>query len=351
MRERIVTPVLVGVLLGEFVFIALFSPGEDFWQHYYAGHTIRGGVAVEEAMAGRVPPGWHYPYPMFTAVLLLPLSFLPPSVSFRLWAVLLYVTLGLGIYAVARRVAVLGREEALNGTLLCLAWPVTFCAVFIGQITPILLSLFVTASLLVSARKSYAAGLVLSLALCKPHFALPVFGAFALRRQWRVITALGLGAIVLVGMSLVFGQNTAPDAWRQYVVSWFLARRTVSLVGLLQPLTPGWRLLATVLGFCMIGVWWLRKQVIGPVDAAWGVLASLLVSPYVPVYDLVLLAPVVVLLVRRRGVFFWSAIVLSSLSALRFGFSWAALMALGSFGAALLRMSRNSTRRAGPIHN
>ena len=345
------TPVLLGVLLGEFVFIALFSPGEDFWQHYYAGHAIRSGVTVEEAMADRAPPGWLYPYPMFTAVLLLPLSFLPPSVSFRLWAVLLYVTLGLGIYAVARRVAELGREEALNGTLLCLVWPVTFCAVFIGQTTPILLSLFVAAYLLLSARRSYAAGFVLSLALCKPHFALPVAGAIALRRQWRVVAAFGLGAIILVGVSLVVGQNTAPDAWRQYVVGWFLARRTVSLIGLLQPLTPGWRVLATVLGFCIIGVWWLRRQVIRPVDAAWGVLAGLLVSPYVPVYDLVLLAPVVVLLVRHRGVFFWSAMVLSSLSALRFGFSWAALMALGSFGVALLRMSRSSTRRAGPIHN
>jgi hypothetical protein len=346
-----VTSVLLGVLLGEFVFIALFSPGEDFWQHYYAGHAIRSGVTVEEAMPDGAPPGWLYPYPMFTAVLLLPLSFLPSSVSFRLWAVLLYVTLGLGIYAVARRVAELGREEALNGTLLCLAWPVTFGAVFIGQTTPILLSLFVAAYLLLSARRSYAAGSVLSLALCKPHFALPVAGAVALRRQWRVVAAFGLGAIILVGVSLVVGQNTAPDAWRRYVLGWLLARRTVSLVGLLQSLTLGWRVLATVLGFCAIGVWWLRRRIIRPVDAAWGVLAGLLVSPYVPVYDLVLLAPVVVLLVRHRGVFFWSAIFLSSLSALRFGFSWAALMALGCFGAALLRMSRNSTQRAGPIHS
>jgi len=347
MRERILSAVLLGVLIGEFVYIALFGRGEDFWEHYYAGQAMRQGVTVEEAMADRASEDWMYPYPMFTAVLLLPLSFLPPSVSFRLWAALLYVMLGLGTYAFARRVGRFGREPALEATLLVLVWPVTFCAVFMGQMTPILVSLFVAAYLLARARKPYAAGLVLSLALFKPHFALPVAVAFALRREWRVVTAFGLGAIVLVGVSLLFGQNTSPDAWQQYLVGWFLARRTVSLIGLLQPLAPAWRVLASVTGFCLLGVWWFRRRVIRLVDAAVGVLAGLLVSPYVPIYDLVLLAPLIVLLMPGRDPFFWLAMALTSVTALRFGFSWATILGLACFGVALFRLSRSSAWRTG----
>jgi hypothetical protein len=344
MRGRTLSVVLLGVLLGELVFILLFSRGEDFWQHYYASHTIRQAMTSVDATADGASVGWH-PYPMFTGVLVLPLSFLPPSVSLKVWFALLYVIFGLAIYAFAERVAGYSREFAVNVSLLCMVWPVTFCAVFLGQISPIILSLFVAAYLLFKSGKPYAAGFVLSLALLKPHFALPVAGAFALRREWRVTTAFCLGAVILGSVSLRLGQNTSPDSWSQFIFGWFLARPTVSLVSLLQPLTPGWRALAAMLGLFVLGVWWVRKQCIRPVDAAGGLLACLLVSPYVPTYDLVLLAPVVVLLVPSRDGFFWLGIVLSSLSLLGFGFRGASTLAVACFGVALLRMSRNSTWR------
>lgn len=74
--HRLASAVLAGVLLGEIILHLVQSPGADFWQHYIAGQALLAGVPVNQALAptfGRL----GYPYPMFTAVLLLPLSLLP----------------------------------------------------------------------------------------------------------------------------------------------------------------------------------------------------------------------------------------------------------------------------------
>lgn len=346
--RRLVSVVLLGVLLGQFVFIVSLSPGEDFWQHYYAGHALRAGVTVEEVMSGRVSADWRYPYPMFVAPLLLPISFLPPRVAFALWAALLYVALGVSTYAFAARAVGLGREAAVEATLLSLAWPVTFSSVFMGQVTPVLVSLFIAAYLLARLGHPNVAGGVLSLALIKPHIAAPVVGAVALRRKGRVVIAFAVAATILLATSLAVGQHCPVADRIQYAVGWFLGSgRTVSLVGLLRPFPEEWRLLAVACGYCAISVWWFRKQAISLVDVAYGLISCLLVSPHVPVYDLVLLTPVLVLLATHQNAFFWLALGLSSVGALRSGALWAVTLSLVLFGVALFRATPIDVRHAG----
>jgi len=189
-------------------------------------------------------------------------------------------------------------------------------------------------------KRSWFAGLALSLGLVKPHFMVPVVVGLMLRRQWRIVGGFVIGALVLAGISVWSGSTTSPDAWSGYILGMFLGGgRSVSLTGYqLVPLP--WRLLLAACGYCVLAVWWFRKDTILPVDAAIGFLVSLLMCPYVPAYDLVLLTPILALLIDRKDPFFWLAMVLSSWGALRHGFLGLLTLSLCCFGYALLRLQR-----------
>lgn len=343
--RRLTIVVLLGVLLGEVIFLLVLSPGEDFWQHYQAAYSIRRGIPLREMPMykdGDWPP---YVYPGFTALLLLPLSFLPPRLAFAVWVGILYSATALSTYLFATRVARLDRQVAMLATLVSLVWPVTFIAVFLGQTTPLIVGVFAVAYVLGQRERCWFAGLALSLALVKPHVVAPVVAGLMLRKKWRIVGGFVIGALILAGISVGSGSITSPDAWSDYILGMFLGGgRSVSLTGF-QPVPLPWRLLLAACGYCVLAVWWFRKDTILPVDAAIGFLVSLLLSPYVPAYDLVLLTPMVALLIDRKDPFFWLAMVLSSWGALRHGFLGLLTVSMCCFGYALLRSQRVGGRR------
>jgi len=341
--RRLTMVLLLGVLLGEVIFLLVLSPGEDFWQHYQAAHAIRRGIPLRE-MPMYKDGDWPYVYPGFTAVLLLPISFLPPRLAFTVWVGILYSATGLSTYLFATRVAGLDRQVAMLATIVSLVWPVTFIVVFLGQTTPLILMLLVVTYVLGERGRFYVAGLVLSLGLVKPHLVVPVVPGLMLRGKWRMVGSFVIGTLMLAGASLATGLNTSPNAWSGYILGWFLGgERSVSLTGY-QLVSLPWRLLLAACGYCVLAVWWFKKDTILPIDAALAFLASLLLSPYVPAYDLVLLTPILALLISRRDAFFWLAMVLSSWGALRYGFLGLLTLSMGCFGYALLRLQRTVGR-------
>lgn len=330
--------ILLGVFLGELIFLLALSPGEDFWQHYSAAQAIRSGMVMHE-MPRATFGDWIYPYPMFTAVLLLPLSFLPPWLAFTIWVGLLYSVAGMSTYLFASRIAELDRELACLVTITSLIWPVTFIAVFMGQITPLLLAALIAAYLLGQGQRSSFAGLVLSLGLTKPHIVAPVVAGLVLRSKWRWILGFVAGALILTGISLAVGQGTSLDAWQRYVLGWFLGSgRSISLIGRLEFLPDPWRVLLAIVGYCALGIWWFKKPVIRPIDVALGFLISMLLSPYVPAYDLVLLIPVLVLLMSQGDVFFWLGMILSSLGSFWYGLGGLMTLSMICLGVAVVRI-------------
>jgi hypothetical protein len=161
-----------------------------------------------------------------------------------------------------------------------------------------------------------------------------------LRGKWRMVGGFVIGTLTLAGASLATGPDTSPNAWSYYILGWFLDnQRSVSLLGC-QLVSLPWRLLLAACGYCALAVWWFKKDKIHPIDAALAFLASLLLAPYVPAYDLVLLTPILALLISRRDGFFWLAMVLSSWGALRYGFLGFLTLSLGCLGCALLRLQR-----------
>lgn len=343
--HRLASAVLAGVLLGEIIFFLVQSPVEDFWQHYIAGQALLAGIPVNQALApifGRL----GYPYPMFTALLLLPLSLLPPQCAFTAWVGLLYSAVGASAYLFATRIVGLQPRAARTRTMLCLVWPVTSVTVFMGQITPLVLVFMLTAYLLGKRRNPCLAGAVLCLALIKPHVVAPVAGGLLLRKQWRLLGTFALGALVLAAVSLCLGQGTSLDAWRSYALGWILSGRSVMMPGQLKLLSIPWRLLLAACGYCGLSVWWFKKETVRLDDAALAFLVGVLLSPYLPVYDLVLLVPVLVYLVDKGSALFWLGMTLSSVAPLLRGFEWLMTFSMLCFVLDLLRLQR-AGRRSG----
>jgi hypothetical protein len=264
--------------------------------------------------------------------------------AFTAWVGILYSATGLSTYLFATRIARRDRQLATLATIVSLVWPVTFLAVFLGQTTPLILGILVVAYVLGERERCWSAGLALSLALVKPHLVVPVVAGLMLRRKWRIVVGFVIGALIFAGISLAMGSNTSLDAWSGYVLGWFLGSgRSVSLTGYqLAPLP--WRLLLGACGYSALAAWWFRKDTILPVDAAIAFLVSLLMSPYVLAYDLVLLTPMLALLIDRGDPFFWLAMVLSSWAALRYGFLGLLTLSTGCFGCALLRLKHRVGR-------
>ncbi len=74
-------------------------------------------------------------------------------------------------------------------------WPM-FRTITGGSNTAFTLLMVVAAWRLVNGNRPLLAGLVISVLLYKPQFAIPLIGLFLLRRQWRVVAGAGLGAVL-----------------------------------------------------------------------------------------------------------------------------------------------------------
>lgn len=335
--KRLTLAILLGVFLGEIIFLLVLSPGEDFWQHYSAAQAIRSGIAIHETPRSTFG-GWIYPYPMFTAVLVLPLSFLTPPAAFALWVFILYSGLSISTFFFARMVTKADTQRALLMTTLALAWPVTFMAVFMGQITPLVLTSLMSACVVAQVKRPYLSGLILSLALVKPHLVTPIIVGLAIKKKWPLLSGFAVGALMVGAISLAAGQTTSMMAWREYLFGWLLGSgRSVSPITQLPLLSLSSRMILGVLGYCVLGIWWWRKQTLSPTDAALGFLLTLCLSLYLPAYDLVLLIPIFVLLMNETDAFFWAAIALSSVASFRYRFAPLLSLSMICLAVALLR--------------
>lgn len=324
-KIRLYQVILIGIIAGEIIYLVLAAtglaasdpaPGNDFWQHLYAAKAIRAG-STKLAPNGA---DFIYPYPAFVAIVLMPLSFLPSSVALLVWLLILYSVLGGSAYYCARNLLNLQREHRFSIFLGALAWPVSFVAIFLGQISPLILGLLLLSLYLASIKEDLAAGLILAFTLAKPHLAWMIPLGLLLKGKKRCFGGFLLGAIPLLTISAWLGKSNQLSGWKAYVSGWFLNNeRSLSLIGRLYLLPPAVQLALSLFGAILIAAWWLRRSKIVLIDVGKGFLLSLLVSPYVLISDLVLVMPIFIVLSTKRRLIFWFSLVLMSVSVLRFG--------------------------------
>ena len=280
--------------------------GTDYSNVYAAGAQVWSGQvdavydpqsqhqAEIAAFGGRDVPfyGWHYP-PMFLMVAAL-LALLPYG-----WALLIYMATTFAAYLAMLR-AIVPRPETL---LVAAAFPAVFVNLGHGQ-NGFLTAALIGGALFVLDRRPVVAGILIGLLAYKPQFGVLVPLVLIATLRWRTFAAASATVIATAGLATVlFGR----DIWTAFAGSAEFTRTVV-----LEEGQTGWQkiqsLFSTVrmwggsvdvaygaqiaLGLALAAsvVWLWRSQARFELKAAALVIASLLATPYVLDYDLVVLA-------------------------------------------------------------
>ena len=289
--------------------------GTDFSNVYAAGAlTWQGRTAeayqpplqhaAEKAIfAGRDVPfyGWHYP-PFFFAI-----AFLVATVPYA-WGLALWLVAGFAAYLVMLR-AILPRPETL---LIAAAFPAVFINIGHGQ------NGFLTAALLGAAlhlfdRRPWLAGVLIGLLAYKPQFGVLIPVALLAGQRWNTIAAAAATVAALVALSLA---TLGGDVWHAFFDSMKFTQNTV-----LEQGGTGWEKIQSVFSaarnfgadvptaYAIQGAlalllaasiaWLWHSDAAFELKAASLALGSLLATPYVLDYDLVVLAVAIAFFARH----------------------------------------------------
>jgi hypothetical protein len=238
-------------------------------------------------------------YPPQTALLMSPLARLPYGTAALAWAAFTAL-----VFAFAVRVALAdwppGPERSL-AAIAAIAFPPFWNLVLHGQSTAFPLAGFAIALASFRRGRSFLAGLALSLLAIKPQFA-PVVAVLALWNGQGMLIAGGLVGVAL--QVAVTGAVLGWRVWNDYALAlWNSAAATDLLeprpyqlhsIKALTRLLPGpldlvvWLVAAAVVAVVAARVW--RRD--APLDVRFGVLilACVLASPHLTVYDATVLA-------------------------------------------------------------
>jgi len=266
---------------------------------------------------------YYYGYPPAATLLTLPLGFLPYLAAWAVW-----VAGGWLAFAfVARAAWPAAARNRIDIALYALAVPALLLNGMCGQTGTWIAAIF-GGGLLLLERRPVVAGILLGFLIAKPQMALLVPVALVAGQKWRSLAAMCASAATLVATSAaLFGI----DRWFEFADRLAFLRKSMMEDG-----TPMWNFMITIfvmlrhiplpvsisyagqsagalVGVALVALVW-RSAASAPVKYAVLVSCSLLVTPYVMVYDLVLAALVPLWLLQggARGPNFDRAILLSS---------------------------------------
>ncbi len=296
--------------------------GTDFLHLYTLGSLAaahRGAdlydINAQAALAAqRVPEaaGIRYLplYPPQVSIFFAPLSHLSYGWALILWWGLSGVIYAICCYGVWRLCPNL-REYCGTLVLLALAFPAFFHLIAWGQTSAIALACFTGMFFLLRDRRQFLAGLVLGCLIFKPQLALAAIIVFMSIGAWKVIAGAALSAAAQLSVGAFYYGTEPLRAWMR------MLRNARTLLPLLEPkpyqtysLRTFWSMLvpwpalsltlyvfsaAVVLALAI--ACWKRSSVV-PLSQRYSalLLATVLVSPHLTVYDLVMLAPAFILL-------------------------------------------------------
>ena len=346
------SPILRGVALAFFVgYFAFFwlastsrlynpdlaqdSLANDYLQEFIGGYIIRAGdrsrfydqVYVQElehdpqVVGFRWTPGGYLPmiYPPFYYLLVTPLALLPIRTGAAVWLVVLAAAWVGALSVLARRFP--GRAVLVWAMPLGLLFLPMQETVASGQKGTVLLLILTGTYVLLDRGRPITAGLVFGLLTFKPHLALVIGLALLCKRQWRFAAGSVLTTGVFVGLCFVVGA----DVCRQYVVyvrslteyvnaPAYPLPRMHSWYGFLRLLLPAQDLTAvqalalTANGLTVALLAWLLR---GPLafgqprfalQFAGLIVGTILLSPHLLTYDLVLLLlPLALIVLNPTG--------------------------------------------------
>jgi Glycosyltransferase family 87 len=293
--------------------------GTDFLHFYTLGMLADGhrgadlyNMAAQTKLLGeRVPEALHTVYlPLYgpqVSLLFGPFAAVSYAWALITWWVCITALYAACLYAVWKASPNLGKS---GGTvfILALAYPAFFNLIAWGQTSALALACFTAGYLFLRRERWFAAGLALGCLMFKPQLGLVVAFVFCATGAWQVIAgaALSASAQLIVGWAY-YGSGVM----REYVQQ---MRHVDRLLPLLEPrieqthcLRTFWQMMipnsAVAWGLYVVSglvvLWlalkcWRSSLPLGLRYSAL-LLATVLVSPHLTVYDLVILAPALLL--------------------------------------------------------
>jgi Glycosyltransferase family 87 len=293
--------------------------GTDFLHFYTLGSVAiahRGGelydMDAQSALAAqRVPnaAGIRYVplYPPQVSLVFAPLAYLSYGRALALWWLCTAAIYGACCYWIWRICPNL-RDFGGTVALVAIAFPAFFHLIAWGQTSALALACFTAGFLLLRDKREFAAGLALGCLIFKPQLGLAAVLVFIVRGRWRLIAGAALSAAAQIGVGIAYyGVDT--------FLSWLRTLRAVpALLPSFEPrlyqthcLRTFWSMLvpwseaalglyvvsAIVVIAGMIAIWKRQESLSLKYSAL--LLATVLVSPHLTVYDLVILAPALLL--------------------------------------------------------
>jgi len=280
----------------------------DWYQFFQTGHQLLAGD-LHAIYPRAFESGYFWLYPPYCIYLTAPLGVLPEWWAYALCVVVEVVAVA-GALALLRATLPARGEDHTAAAIVVLASMPFNTTVAIGQISGVL-SLILAASLWAwRRRRTFTAGLLLSLLFIKPNLAIFFAPACLLARQWRVLAGMGVGGTVLALASLPLGlerwyeyARTAHDyvgivqtralTWKQLTLYAFW-RSTIEGAGTHGAVAAPWLASVAVLVGAAGLAWWRRRDSEAALPRLFGltVLLALSANMYVYFYDgLVLLVP------------------------------------------------------------
>lgn len=289
--------------------------GTDFLHFYTLGSLAlahRGAdlynMQAQSALAAdRVPAaaGIRYLplYPPQASILFAPFARLSYPSALLFWLTLSALIYAFCVYAFWRTCPNL-QNARLTVLILALAFPPFWHLLAWGQTSALALACFTLAFFALRAQREFFAGLALGCLIFKPQLGVAAAVIFVATRRWKVIAGALLSASAQLAAACIYYGPDPLRAWIQWL------SRVPSLLPLLEPklyqthslrtfwtmLLPWPRLdlalyiLTALLTLALAARCW-QSTLSLPLRYSVLLLATVLVSPHLTVYDLVILAP------------------------------------------------------------
>ena len=302
------------MVLAEFTWNWVHPSGRDFISFWGASQFALSGQpalaydnaalhALQSKVVAFAPRGeMPFPYPPPFLLLTMPFGLLSFPLGLILWS--------LAGYALYLAVA---RQLTPEGALLAAAFPPVFATAALGQNGFVMAAIFLGGLALLTSRP-FLAGALLGCLILKPQLALMLPVAMLAGRQWQVIGGAVFSSILVIAAGLLIFGPAATAAWldqlplymriaRDGLVGWhkfisvYAAARQVGV-----PETLAFALhftLALAAAWTVWRIWSARAD--WPARFAILSAATMLASPYLYVYDALVLLPAFAYLIARRA--------------------------------------------------
>jgi hypothetical protein len=292
-----------------------FTIGTDFL-HFYALARVgsdditqfANSAFVREAQLSGAPESRDHVYPAVygpqVAIALAPLARLPYGTALVVWSAVTVVLYFAAMAIVLRNTIVVGQYFSI-GLLAAAGFPPFWYLVQYGQLSAVALCAIVGSAIAVNRGNEVVAGAVLGLLIYKPPLFVPILGVLLLSGSWRITGAMSISAALeVLSTALWVGIDGLNDYWQLILRLPSMASMMAARTDQMHSLRAFWSLLlgesaltlilyaVTALASMMAAAYIWRRVADPSLRMSALLLGTVLASPHLYVYDLVILAPV-----------------------------------------------------------